>query len=432
MEVSILSDKVLNRVPGTEPSWLQQQRKTAWDQFVNAQIPTKQNEEFRQTDLSLLDLNKFSLNGYLVKRWDFIPQKLRIKTENEELEEAGTLVMEGELPIYHFLDTKWAAKGVILCPLSQALSAHGELIESYLGKLSRGHQWKLKFLQDAAWSGGMFIYVPKGVQITEPLRAMYMSSMAKAAQFPRTLVVMEEGSEATILEELNGQGEGEQLVIPQVELVLNRGAQLNYINVQRLNSESWCFSDQSAQVAQDANLNTLSIFLGGKVTKADVGTTHVGPGGSSKMFGLALGDNKQHFDIHTQQHHVSPDSVSELLYKTALKGKATAIYKGLIRIEQEAQRSNAYQTNRNMLLSETARADSQPKLEIIADDVRCSHGATVGTVDENQLFYLRTRGLDQKEAEQLIVTGFCEDVLKDVQNTTLKEWLMNDLLKKVE
>ncbi|HLB59151.1 MAG TPA: Fe-S cluster assembly protein SufD [Bdellovibrionota bacterium] len=399
MDALQLSNETLKVISSLDPSWLKKQRQDAWRLFSTVDLPTTKIEEFRRTDLKGLNLSRFSTSDKETLRWE--------------------------------IDAEWQKRGVIASTLSEALVQNPELVEPYLGKLSRQNPWKLKLLHSALWQGGLFLYIPKNVRFADPIRAISLGNRDCVAQFPHILIVLEEGAEAFVIEELIGEGEGEQLVIPQTEIVLKSGAKLKYANLQRLNRSSWCFSDVTTQLFRNSSLNSLVVFLGGKVTKADFTSTLLGEGANSQMLGLAFGDGNQHFDLQTFQNHVRPETLSDLLYKTILKGKATSIYKGLIRIEKSGQKSNAYQNNQNLLLSERARADSQPKLEIIADDVRCTHGATVGTVDEEQLFYLRSRGLKQEEAENLITRGFCEEVLQRFDSGPFTEWLMTDLERKL-
>ncbi|OGQ36796.1 MAG: Fe-S cluster assembly protein SufD [Deltaproteobacteria bacterium RIFCSPHIGHO2_12_FULL_43_9] len=378
-----------------DPSWIQPQRKEAWDAFVNSSLPSTQVEEFRHTDLSKLKLDGFFPNGS---------------------------------------DTSWVfngGQGVILGSLSESLKTNPRLVEPCLGKISRFKPWKLRLLHNALWSGGLFLYVPKNVRLTEPIRASSLVKESGEAHFPHMLIILEEGSAATFINDVTTGSDGEQLVVSQCEIVLKPGSNLHYLNVQKLNCASWCFMDQAVELHNDARLTTLSLYLGGRITKSDVFINHVGRGSSSQILGIVFGDGEQHFNIQTFQQHPAPETVSDLLYKIILDEKASSIFKGLIRIEKGGQKSNAYQSNKNLLLSSKARVDSQPKLEIIADDVRCTHGATVGSVDENQLFYLMSRGLDRREAEKLIITGFCAEVCQRFGSPPVTEALMTDLQSKI-
>lgn len=395
MELNRFSENSLKLLCDRDPSWIQARRNEAWKDFVQSSLPTRQVEEFRQTDLSHLKLDKFFLDGS---------------------------------------NTSWSESsdsGVILTSLSEALKSHPQLVEPYLGKISRLKPWKLRLLHQALWSGGLFLYIPKNLKASEAIRSSSLVKEAGEANLPYILVVLEEGAEALFINDLSTRSDGEQLIVSQVEIVLKPNSHLKILNTQKLNSASWCFMDQAAQLHENSRLTTFSVYLGGKVTKSDISVNHLGRGSSSQILGVAFGDGDQHFDINTHQEHPAPETVSDLLYKIVLDEKASSIFRGLIRIDKEGQRSNAYQSNKNLLLSNKARVDSQPKLEIIADDVRCTHGVSVGSVDENQLFYLRSRGLSQQEAEKLIVTGFCEDVCTRFGDDSLKNEIMLDLLLKI-
>jgi Fe-S cluster assembly protein SufD len=203
------------------------------------------------------------------------------------------------------------------------------------------------------------------------------------------------------------------------DIVVGDGGHLTYAHAQLCGPDTVTFSYQHARLARDAKLITLNFGMGGRLSKTDVEVELRGPGAESDMLGLVFADGDQQFDYHTLQGHRSPDTRSDLLYKNALDGNSHSIYTGVIVIERGAQRSNAYQANRNLLLSNGARAATEPKLEIEADDVRCTHGATVGPIDEEQLFYLSSRGLDPEVGSRLIVEGFFQEVFEKVGEPSL-------------
>ena len=232
------------------------------------------------------------------------------------------------------------------------------------------------------------------------------------ATFTRILIVAEDHSRVSFVDEiLSPDFEAVTFVNTAVELFSHAGAQIQYVSLQRMGKGGFYLANQRTLAKRDSTLDTLNVALGGSVGRVDLNARLLGPGANSDMLGLYFGDHDQHFDFNTSQDHVAPNAHSDLLYKGALDDSARGVFRGVIRVHEGAQRTDAYQTNRNLLLSERAAASSLPNLEIEADDVRCSHGATVGQLDAESLFYLMSRGLDREQAERLVVLGFLGEVL---------------------
>jgi len=284
---------------------------------------------------------------------------------------------------------------------------------------------------DPPGTHGAFVYVPRSVTVERPLRIAHVSTTGKMLA-PKTVVVLEPESEATVIEETIAEPTQHAPTVPTaVRLFVRTGARLRYYYLQNWGRQTDHTYAQTAQVEQDGHLLSLLATLGSRVTRASVETKLVGPGAHSDLYGVAFGDTQQRFEYHTLQDHVVGRTTSDLLYKTALEDQAASRYTGLIRIARDAQKTDAYQANRNLLLSQQAKADSIPMLEILADDVRCTHGATVGPVDPEQSFYLMSRGLPFPTAEQMIVEGFFEQVLQKLPSVGLRERLHAHIERKL-
>ena len=259
---------------------------------------------------------------------------------------------------------------------------------------------------------GIFLHVPRGVRLDNPVRVTRWISESGVACFTRTLIVAGSTSQVSYVDEIvSDDFEAQTLASSAVEIITDDGAQVQYVAVQRLGRGAFYQSQQRTLAARDSTLDTLNVSLGASVSRVDLNARLLGPGANSDMLGLYFGDDDQHFDHNTSQDHIAPNAHSDLLYKGALDDRSRAVFRGIIRVHKGAQGTDAYQTNRNLLLSEDARSDSLPNLEIEADDVKCSHGATVGQLDDDHLFYLMSRGLPREKAERLVVLGFLGEVL---------------------
>jgi len=275
--------------------------------------------------------------------------------------------------------------------------------------------WDEKFAAHnaAMWKHGLLVVVSKGVELEQPL---YVRISATGQTFWRLVVVVEEGARASLIEEYaSPTSDTEAYSNAVAELFVEPGAKLQYVSVQNLSRETWHFATHHARVERDAELDWVAGGFGSKKGKIRIQNDLNGPGATSRVTGAYFADGTQHLDYDTFQEHIAPNTTSDFAFKGALRDQATTVWRGMIRVEHEAQKTNAYQENRNLLLSDQAHADSIPGLEILANDVRCTHGATLGQVDRDQLFYLMSRGLSRPEAERLIVRGFFQDVLDRIE-----------------
>jgi len=290
--------------------------------------------------------------------------------------------------------------------------------------------WDEKFAaQNAAmWGNGLLVVVPKGMVLDKPLYVRVTNSVEGGALFWRLLVVAEEGARFTLVEEAASANPNLHAYTNEaVELFVEQSAKLEYVSMQNLSRETWHFATHHARVERDAELDWIAGGFGSKRGKTWIQNDLAGQGATSRVTGAYFADGTQHLDYDTFQEHIAPNTTSDFAFKGALRDEATTVWRGMIRVEQEAQRTNAYQENRNLLLSSKAHADSIPGLEILANDVRCTHGATLGQVDREQLFYLMSRGLSRSEAERLIVRGFFQDVLDRIELEPVREALADAL-----
>ena len=411
---SAIDGLAVERLGRDAPDWLRERREHAWSVYEDTPLPTTRSEEWRYTDLSrLIDLGSLRL----LTPGDTDPDAARPGLLEEAMVEdraaSGHSVLVDGLTVQVDLEADLAAQGVVLTSLRSAVESHPDLLEEHLAvealPLEEG---KFQALNAALWTDGVFLYVPKGVRLELPLRATRWLSQAGSAVCTRTLVIAEAGSQVSYVEELLSDDMNERtLVSAGVEIIAKDGAQVQYVSIQRAGRRVFCQSAQRTLAHRDSTLDTLNVSLGGSVSRVDLNARLLGPGANSDMLGLYFGDEDQHFDHNTSQDHVAPNAGSDLLYKGALDGSSHAVFRGVIRVHPGAQGTDAYQTNRNLLLSDEARANSLPNLEIEADDVKCSHGATVGQLDAEALFYLLSRGMSRYQAERLVVIGFLGDVL---------------------
>jgi Fe-S cluster assembly protein SufD len=304
-------------------------------------------------------------------------------------------------------------------------------------KLDEGHErlyslvgWDEKFAAHnaAVWQHGLLVHVPNGVELEKPLYVRITSSAANTALFWRLLVIADPGARFTLVEEIvSSSPDLPAYTNEAAELFVGDGAKLEYVSLQNLSQETWHFASHRARVERDAELDWVAGGFGSKKGKVRIQNDLAGQGATSRVTGAYFTDGDQHLDYDTFQEHIAPNTTSDFAFKGALRDRSTAVWRGMIRVEPDAQKTNAYQENRNLMLSPTTHAVPIPGLEIMANDVRCTHGATVSRVDREQLFYLMARGLPRAEAERLIVRGFFEDVLARVELEPVREALATAL-----
>jgi Fe-S cluster assembly protein SufD len=385
-----------------EPEWVRARRRDAFAAYERLPMPSRSDEEWRRTDIRGLDLDAFEAF-----------ERANGAAPADPIEDtAGVLRQRGSEPGAVELDPDVASRGVLLMPLSQAVREHPDLLRPHLFSEARPDRDKLAALHAALFSGGTFLYVPDGVAVERPLVSQFWSSGGGAAVLPHTLIVAGRGSSFNYVDEfLSPDLDRPALTSGSAEVIACEGSNVGYLSLQRWGRHAWQFADQRVRAERDATVRLVAVGLGGRFAKNRIEATLAGPGASAELKALFFGSGQQFFDFHTLQEHRVGNTTSDLLFKGALRDEARSVYAGLIRIDPGASRSDAYQANRNLLLSKAARAHSIPMLEILNNDVRCTHGATVAPVDPEHLFYLESRGIPAPTAERMIVHGFFGEVL---------------------
>ena len=395
------------------PAWWLEAKKAAFNQFNALPMPARTDETWRFSNLKGLDLSGFVLPEDPATQ---IPNHTRFSQTAEIVFSNRQVVARGTVP------ADLAAKGVIFAPLDEALQTHGDLVRKYFQK----HPAKLgseKFvaLNTAFTSSGVLLYVPADVEVSLPFVVQHTLTGAKVAAFPHTIVVLGPRAKATLVEFFisGGAATDRQLASGVNDLHAAEGAQLTYVGAQHWSRDTLAFQVNSIAAERDARVLSLNLHLGGRQARHESHSRLIGPGAHSEMLALTVADGAQEFDQRTLQTHAAPHTTSNLLYKNALLDAAKTIFSGLIIVEPDAQKTDAYQKNRNLMLSDDAEAHSLPGLEIQANDVKCSHGSTSARIDAEQEFYLQSRGINPVETRRLLVAAFFEEVLEKLENEDL-------------
>ena len=408
-----------------EPEWMTRLRRDCFETYQSLPLPSHRDEEWMRTDVRLLRLDRYAPPVVdLAGAEDLPAQNLPPATLAEGLELAGHSASLDSRPVTCDLDRKWRDAGVLLGPMEKLLAEHAERIgKSRPFGLVDPSVDKFAALHGAFSSGGTLLYVPRGVCIEQPLHLQ--SAMSDGGvDFSHTLVVLEEGAEATVLAESSSTSEtGGGLHTGAVELVVGPNAKLRYVNLQNWGSGVWHFAHQTARVDRDAQLQWTIGALGSKLAKVNQHVHLSGEYARAQVNGVMFTQERQHLSYHTLQHHEAPNCPSDLLYKGGLQDRSRIVWRGMIRVDEAAQRTDGYQRNDNLMLSNHSRSDSIPGLEIEADDVRCTHGSTTGRVNDEQLFYAQCRGLTRKEAVRMIVAGFFQQVFDRITIDSVREAL---------
>jgi Fe-S cluster assembly protein SufD len=411
-----------------EPSWLTDQRRDHWQTYTNKDWPQRNDEEWIRTDIRLFKLGQFALPVDTPTR--SVSEGNPLLTAGVDL--AGRASSLDSRPCHSELNAKWAQRGVLFGSLDELVHTHGDLIQKYLFTRAADPTYdKFAALHAACWSGGHLLYVPRGVAIDEPLHCL-SAVTAGGVDLGHTLVVLEEGAEATLMCETAGpDAESPALHCGATEVILAPSARLRLVSLQNWGHGVWHFAHQKAIVGRDASLQWTIAAMGSRLAKVNQHVELVGRGAESQVNGVLFTEGKQHLSYHTLQHHAAPQCRSDFLYKSALQDKSRTVWRGMIKVDPSAAQTDGYQRNDNLLLSATARADSIPGLEIQCDDVRCTHGSTTGKVDEELIFYAQSRGLTRKEATRLIVSGFFQQIFDRITIESVREALGQAILRRV-
>jgi len=413
MERSILSGP---KESGDFPDWFREQQREAWPQFESLPSPTRKDQLWRFSNVDLLDLSPFKFSG---AQSDDV--RNAILEQSRGLDEvAARLIFAGDQLIERdVISEQLKKRGVIFQPLERAMVEHVDLFRKhFMSQPAVLGSAKFAALHKALVSSGTFLYVPRGVEIELPIEIFHWLRGENASVFPHLLLVTDELAKVTVVEHfrsLDRHGEKEQtggFACGVNDLIAGPGAKITYVCAQAWGENVRALQMNTTTVDQDASALSLNLHLGAKYSRFESLSRLIGEGARSDLLAVSVADGAQEFDARTLQDHVCPHTTSDLLYKNALSDRARNIFGGLIRVEPHAHFTDAYQKVRNLLLSDDAEANSMPGLEILADNVRCTHGATSGQVDADELFYLRSRGIPVSVAQRLIVTGFLNEVIQ--------------------
>lgn len=406
-------------LPG--PDWLRSRRAGAFDRFSTTPLPTDAEEVWRYSRIADLDLERFGPAPE--PHGDGMPAGL-----DEVLAavgpRAGLLVVRNGAVIRKELDDRLAGKGVVIGGLADVADG-AELLGATGGEADAFTALNEAFLADAA-----VIDVPRGVVVEEPIVVFECVEADGAAVMPRTIVRLGEAAQATVVDVLTSP-DVDSFVAPVVELQVGDAAVLEWLGVQDLGRRVWQVGYHVSRVGRDATLSSANVVLGGDYARVRTDSRLAGQGGTSNLLAVYFGDGDQMHDFRTLQDHDAPKTTSDLLFKGAVEDRAQSVYSGLIRIRKGAGGTSAYQTNRNLVLSQGAHADSVPNLEIEENDVRCSHASAVGPIDEDQRYYLESRGVPTEVAERLIVLGFFEEILDRTPVPGLRQLLRGAVAAKL-
>lgn len=427
-------DAVVEQLADASPDWLAELRREAWTRYRELPYPTGREEYWRFTDVGSISPESFGLATDGAPVITETPASATATLELSGVDSAGRAVHADGSTISVELGSRAASAGVILCDLETAIQEHADLLRPRLGSLVPPDD-PFRAFSLAAHRGGTFLYVPAGVELTSPFQALHWITPNAAGQSvaPRTVVIVEDGAKVVFNDVYASDAfERATLALPATEMFIGKGAQVGWVTWQDWGRGVRHIANVRAQLDRDALLNTLVVTLGGDFSRTWKECTLAGEGAQSFMYGLSFSHDDQRFEHWTVQDHAAPHTTSDLLYKSALAETSQALYYGTIRIRPNAFRCDAYQANRNLALSPHARALPNPQLEIENNDVRCTHGATVGQIDNEHLFYLQSRGIPLEEARRLVVFGFFNQVLDKVAWSGMHDRLAEAIRAKME
>jgi len=411
-------------VQGNWPDWFHNDQKTAWDLFHTLPAPARTDEPWRFANLKATDLTPFHAAGSVRDVASLVSRSTGGGVLSAKLVFGNDVLLHAE--------SAGLPAGVLLLPLDQAARDHAELIRAhFMTAEPRLGSRKFAALHRAKLRTGAFVFVPKGVTVEKPIEIWHWVEGENAAILPHTLIVLEEGASATVIDRFASSVDEPSLAIAVNDLTLGQGAKLTYSGVQEWSDKTTAFHINATEVANDATSTALQMNLGGGYVRGESDSHLLGEGSRSVMLSINPATGDREIDQRTFQDHYAPRATSDLLYHNALSDTSRTIFAGLIKVEEKAHETDAYQKVRNLMLSDEAEANSMPGLEILADNVRCTHGATSGELNEDELFYMMARGIPPKQAAQLIVRGFLGSVLARLEHTELQSHLGEILDRKL-
>jgi Fe-S cluster assembly protein SufD len=418
-ETPILSGPIESR---DFPDWFRDGQRTAWQQFESLPNPTRKDQAWRFSNVGLLNLAPFKIGAVLSED----DRKNVLKYSRGLDEYAARMIFANDQLIERdVVSEDLKRRGVIFQPLERAMVEHADLFRKYfMSTEAKLGSAKFAALHQALVSSGTFLFVPRGVEIEQPIEIFHWLRHNNMSIFPHLLLVTDELAKVTVIEHFRScDRTAAGFACGVNDLIAGPGAKVTYVCTQSWADNVVALQMNTTTVDHDASAMSLNLHLGSRYSRFESLSRLIGEGGRSDLLAVAVAKLQQEFDARTLQDHVSPHTASDLLYKNALDDRARTIFGGLIRVEPHAHFTDAYQKVRNLLLSDDAEANSMPGLEILADNVRCTHGATSGQVDEDELFYLRTRGIPIPVAQRLIVTGFLDEVVQRLDHPAISEHL---------
>lgn len=411
-------------IPGFE--FLNQYREKAYDIFQSTPMPNTRQEAWRRTDIRQLNPAHFQLssnNGHA----DKVLEALHEETN----EFVGSILVTPETSQIR-IDPVLREKGVIFTDLLTAEQEYPDLLEKAIGRLIKPEEGKFAALAAAFSQNGVFVYVPKNVVLENPLQSLFTISDSDRAFVTHYVILVDSGASVTIFHELASTlSEAGNFHAGLVEVNVAENASLQFVEIQAWDHGMWNFTHERVHVNKSARLDWIVGALGSKLTKSFVDLDLVGEGAVGKLSGFSFTNRDQHLDYDTQQNHMVPHTTSDLLYKVALTDQSRSVWQGMIYVAPGAEKTDGYQSNKNLLLSPAARADSIPGLEILADDVRCTHGATIGELDFDQVFYMMSRGIPRQEAEKLLVEGFFDPIMQRIPFESVRNRFFQSITHKL-
>jgi Fe-S cluster assembly protein SufD len=416
---SILSGPVESR---DFPDWFRDQQCAAWQQFESLPNPTRKDQAWRFSNVNLLDLAPFKISGALSEddRKNVLKYSRGLEQHASRMVFANDQLIERDV-----ISEDLKKRGVIFQPLERAMVEHADLFRKYfMSTEATLGSAKFAALHRALVSSGTFLFVPRGTEIEQPIEIFHWLRNDNMSIFPHLLLVTDELAKVTVIEHFrscNHTAPGFACGVN--DLIAGPGAKVTYVCAQNWGENVVALQMNSTTVDHDAAAMSLNLNLGSRYSRFESLSRLIGEGGRSDLLAVSVAKDQQEFDARTLQDHISPHTASDLLYKNALDDRARCTFGGLIRVEPHAHFTDAYQKVRNLLLSDDAEANSMPGLEILADNVRCTHGATSGQIDEDELFYLRTRGIPVPVAQRLIVTGFLDEVIQRLDHAAIADHL---------
>ena len=415
----ILSGPIELRDP---PDWFRDQQHAAWEKFVSIPRPTRKDQPWRFSNVDRLDLAPFKFSPALSD-----DDRANVLKHSRGLDQFGArLIFAGDQLIErNVVSDDLKKRGVIFQPLERAMIEHADLFRKhFMSQPAVLGSAKFAALHKALVSNGTFLFVPRGVEIEQPIEIFHWLRGEGVSVFPHLLLITDELAKVTVVEHFRScDARATGFACGVNDLIAGPGAKVTYVCAQNWGENVVALQMNTTTVDHDASAMSLNLNLGSRYSRFESLSRLVGEGGRSDLLAVAVATNEQEFDARTLQDHISPHTASDLLYKNALDDRARCTFGGLIRVEPHAHFTDAYQKVRNLLLSDDSEANSMPGLEILADNVRCTHGATSGQINEDEMFYLHSRGIPTKVAQRLIVTGFLNEVIQRLDQPSIADYL---------